>query len=95
MSVSDTGPSSYIVARKKIFYFFVIQLNLFQRTAVIRFMAGIYHVFIADWLMRFPRDQFLFIRLEDFSEDVEGHMRNIFDFLELGKIILFNNTLVK
>lgn len=50
-----------------------------------RIVEGMYSVFIEDWLRIFRRDQIMFIRSEDFSEDVESHMRRIFAFLGVGK----------
>ena len=32
-----------------------------------------------------PRDQFLFLRTEDFKKDTRGHMEIIFKFLALGQ----------
>ena len=45
-----------------------------------------YSVFVEDWLRIFTRDQIMFLRNEDYSEDVEGHMIKIFNFLDVGKL---------
>ncbi|PVD24221.1 hypothetical protein C0Q70_14691 [Pomacea canaliculata] len=54
--------------------------------AVVRIVEGMYSVFIEDWLRIFRRDQIMFIRSEDFSEDVESHMRRIFAFLGVAPL---------
>ncbi|KAK7471387.1 hypothetical protein BaRGS_00035939 [Batillaria attramentaria] len=50
-----------------------------------RILVGVYHVFIADWLLRIPRDQIYIIRLEDFSADVTAGMTKVFAFLDLAQ----------
>ena len=44
-----------------------------------------YSVFVEDWFRIFTRDQVMVMRNEDYSEDVEGHMIDVFAFLEVGK----------
>ena len=47
---------------------------------------SLYAVFISDWLRLFPREQFLFLRMEDYMEDRVPHIREIVSFLEFGNI---------
>ena len=51
----------------------------------IRILEGMYSVFLEDWFRIFTRDQVLVLRNEDYSEDVEGHIIKVFNFLDVGK----------
>ncbi|KAK2150411.1 hypothetical protein LSH36_406g02080 [Paralvinella palmiformis] len=46
---------------------------------------SMYEIFIRDWLAVFPRDQFLFLRMEDYMESRVPNVKAIFEFLGLGK----------
>ncbi|KAL8586607.1 hypothetical protein ACOMHN_040115 [Nucella lapillus] len=48
----------------------------------LRLHVGVYSVFIEDWLLRLPRDQMLFIRLEDVHRGARV-MPTVFQFLGL------------
>lgn len=50
----------------------------------IRLSEGMYPVFLEDWFRVFPREQILIIRFEDYIKDVQGHLQQVFDHLELG-----------
>ena len=50
-----------------------------------RIVEGMYSVFMEDWLRIFRRDQMMIMRNEDYSDDVEGHMIDIFSFLNVCK----------
>ncbi|KAL8611653.1 hypothetical protein ACOMHN_065131 [Nucella lapillus] len=54
--------------------------------AVIRIIEGMYSVFMEDWLRIFSRDQMLVLRNEDYSDDIEGHMLKVFNFLDVAKL---------
>ncbi|KAK7504791.1 hypothetical protein BaRGS_00003819, partial [Batillaria attramentaria] len=58
----------------------------FSRPVSCRPIVGIYYVYIQDWLLRFPRDQMYFVRLEDLSANVTGEMTKIFAFLKLDPV---------
>lgn len=47
---------------------------------------GLYDVFVKDWLAVFPREQFLFIRTEDYQARPLETMRNITQFLGMGEM---------
>ncbi|XP_076446286.1 carbohydrate sulfotransferase 15-like [Babylonia areolata] len=49
----------------------------------IRLFIGVYSVFVEDWLLRFPRDQMLFIRLEDVQSGADT-VPAVFRFLGLA-----------
>ncbi|XP_076446973.1 carbohydrate sulfotransferase 15-like [Babylonia areolata] len=49
----------------------------------IRLFIGMYSVFVEDWLLRFPRDQMLFIRLEDVQSGADT-VPAVFRFLGLA-----------
>ncbi|XP_053404995.1 carbohydrate sulfotransferase 15-like [Mercenaria mercenaria] len=50
-------------------------------TEIVMLRAGVYHVFIKDYLKTFPRDQVLIQRLEDIAADTEGSTRRTYKFL--------------
>ncbi|XP_076468882.1 carbohydrate sulfotransferase 15-like [Babylonia areolata] len=54
--------------------------------AVIRIIEGMYSVFMEDWLRIFRRDQMMIIRNEDYSDDIEGHILDAFNFLEVSSL---------
>lgn len=65
-----------VSSRVLLFFFFLSQL---------RFVEGMYSVFLEDWLRIFSRDQIMVMRNEDYHEDVEGHIMEIFRFLGVSK----------
>ncbi|XP_048775749.1 carbohydrate sulfotransferase 15-like [Ostrea edulis] len=56
------------------------------RTVHVRLRLGMYVVYIQQWLQRFPRDQFLFVRLEDYARRTRFVLDNIFNFLQMGPV---------
>ncbi|PVD31048.1 hypothetical protein C0Q70_10325 [Pomacea canaliculata] len=52
----------------------------------VRLRVGIYHVYLAEWLKVFPRDQILVIRLEDYAKNLKQTTRRVYDFLGLRKL---------
>ena len=56
---------------------------------VARLRMGLYALFIRDWLAVFPKEQFLFLRLEDYKADTE-HVLNeqVFPFLSYKPTVL-------
>ncbi|XP_071947576.1 carbohydrate sulfotransferase 15-like [Antedon mediterranea] len=51
-----------------------------------RIFLGFYDVFVTDWLRSFPRNQFLFLRLEDWKKDCVNILPEVFEFLSVGPI---------
>lgn len=49
-----------------------------------------YPIFLEDWLRIFPPEHFMIIRYEDYVQDIEGHLKNVFEFLGLGKWFFFS-----
>ncbi|KAL3846538.1 hypothetical protein ACJMK2_017517 [Sinanodonta woodiana] len=49
-----------------------------------RIRVGLYAIHIADWFRVFSRHQFLFLKTEDYIQDVRGTLVKVFDFLQLG-----------
>ena len=50
-----------------------------------KFLVGLYYVHIKKWLQFFPRDQFLFLRMEDMVADFASTMAQTLDFLRLDR----------
>ena len=51
-----------------------------------KFYIGLYYVHIKKWLEFFPREQFLFLRMEDMVANFTAAMAEIMDFLELKEV---------
>lgn len=51
-----------------------------------RLTIGMYHIHIRKWLQFFPRDQFLFLRMEDFISDPFMTMQRLTVFLDISPI---------
>ncbi len=51
-------------------------------------VRSIYEIHLAEWLQVFPREQFLFIQLEDYFRDRVSYIRKVVDFLKLSKCTL-------
>jgi len=49
---------------------------------------GFYREHIERWFAHFPREQFLFLRFEDFVTDVNAGMRQVFEFLGCSPITI-------
>jgi hypothetical protein len=50
--------------------------------------AGIYYIFVKDWLSAFPREQMHLVRFEDYISDRDNVINDLFAFLGLGEYIL-------
>ncbi|KAK2156013.1 hypothetical protein LSH36_224g07039, partial [Paralvinella palmiformis] len=48
-------------------------------------IGGMYHVFIEHWLSVFPREQFLFIKSEDYFNNRTATLLEVFSFLQTDK----------
>lgn len=48
-----------------------------------RIHLGFYPIFLKDWFRVFPREQFLILRTEDYSEQIEAHLKQLYSFLGL------------
>lgn len=46
---------------------------------------GLYVIYLQDWLDVFPKEQFLFIKSEDYFKDRYTTIRDIQSFLNIGK----------
>ncbi len=54
---------------------FVFQSNIIR--------ASLYYVYLSDWLSVYPRDQFLFIKSENYFNNRSETLREVFKFLGL------------
>ena len=48
-----------------------------------------YGNYLLEWLDVFSLEQFLVIKTEEYKQDIAGHLKKIFKFLELGKFLWF------
>ena len=60
-----------------------------------RMSISMYIVFIEKWLEHFKREQFLFLRLEDYDDSPSDYMKKVFNFLELDDPDDWNSILTK
>ena len=51
-----------------------------------KMMVGLYHVHLSKWLQFYPKEQFLFLRMEDISTDPHSLMTKITDFLGVAPV---------
>ena len=58
----------------------------YQKETRGRAAIALYHLYIEDWFRYFPRNNFLFIKSEDYFADVRGNLKNVFSFLDLPAI---------
>ncbi|XP_076446322.1 carbohydrate sulfotransferase 15-like [Babylonia areolata] len=56
--------------------------HYWAKCSAIRLYIGLYSVYVEDWLLRFPRDQMLFVRMEDVRGGADT-VPTVFRFLEL------------
>lgn len=59
-----------------------------------RLSIGLYVLYLEKWLEHFALSQFLVLRLEDYETDPRGHMKRVFDFLQLGEPQDWNRVLL-
>ena len=50
-------------------------------------IPGMYAIFIADWLQVFPRQQFLFIKFENYVTNKVRELNKVTNFLNTGEKI--------
>eukprot|EP01038_Epipyxis_sp_PR26KG_P007166 gene7166-9769_t len=50
-----------------------------------RISIGLYSLYLEKWLEHFSPDQFLILRLEDFSTNPKAYLKRVFDFLDVGE----------
>ncbi|XP_013416168.1 carbohydrate sulfotransferase 15-like isoform X1 [Lingula anatina] len=50
---------------------------------IVRLRVGLYHVYVNDYLRVFPRDQLLFLRLEDYHNNMNESLNRVYNFLGL------------
>ena len=53
-------------------------------------IPGIYAVFVNDWLKVFPREQFHFIRFENYKRNKTQEVDRVLKFLDTGKSVRYN-----
>ncbi|VDI11644.1 [heparan sulfate]-glucosamine 3-sulfotransferase 3 [Mytilus galloprovincialis] len=51
-----------------------------------RIHVGFYAVYLKEWLKVFPKEQILFLRTEDYAENIKGTLKQIFKFLQLEEL---------
>ncbi|KAJ8029812.1 Carbohydrate sulfotransferase 15 [Holothuria leucospilota] len=60
----------------------------------VRLHIGLYSVFAKDWLQRYPRNQIMFLRLEDWKAKCTEILPKIFAFLKVGKLSAVKKLLI-
>lgn len=55
-----------------------------SKAGLVRIQVGIYYAHIVKWLKFFPKDQFLFLRLEDMAVDPYTTLKKVSDFLGIS-----------
>eukprot|EP01038_Epipyxis_sp_PR26KG_P008159 gene8159-11043_t len=50
-----------------------------------RISIGLYSLYLEKWLEHFSPDQFLVLRLEDYSTNPKAYLMRVFDFLQVGE----------
>ncbi|KAK2148311.1 hypothetical protein LSH36_503g04026 [Paralvinella palmiformis] len=66
----------------------ILQIPTRRKTNILKrsVIASLYYIFIKNWLSVFPRDQFVFIKSEDYFNDRTFVIMEIIDFLQLSKL---------
>jgi N-acetylgalactosamine 4-sulfate 6-O-sulfotransferase len=59
------------------------QSTLFYDCAKLRLTSNFYFIHIQRWLKIFPREQFLFLTLEEIIKDLYGVMKQIWEFIDV------------
>ncbi len=49
--------------------------------------AGMYSVFLKDWMSVFPRSQFLILKAEDYYSNMAAALRQVFKFLDVNPFV--------
>ncbi len=49
-----------------------------------RMQAGLYYIYLLDWLKIFPHNQLLVLRAEDYRWSTAEQLKSVFHFLGLG-----------
>ncbi|XP_046546410.1 carbohydrate sulfotransferase 15-like [Haliotis rubra] len=60
-----------------------------------RIFIGYYSVFMKEWLNVFSRKHFLILRTEDYNSDMEGTLREVYDYLKLDYTEDFLNKIAR
>ncbi|XP_076455667.1 carbohydrate sulfotransferase 15-like [Babylonia areolata] len=60
--------------------------TLMKSLPELRIQENVYPVLMEDWLRVVPRDQFLFLRFEDYREDMGTQLRKVYSFLGLDSL---------
>ncbi len=57
--------------------------------------AGMYSVFLKDWMSVFPRSQFLILKAEDYYSDMTASLTQVFKFLDVHPYVADINVTMK
>ncbi|KAK3107501.1 hypothetical protein FSP39_015930, partial [Pinctada imbricata] len=61
---------------------------ILNKAMPVRLRLGMYHVYIEEWFKRFPQEQILILRLEDYAKDMPSVLRRVFDYLQMSKLYI-------
>ena len=49
--------------------------------------AGLYAVFVSDWIKVFPRERFIFLKADDVKTNMKDSLEDLFEFMPIGKSV--------
>lgn len=58
-----------------------------------RLSIGLYVLYLEKWLEHFSPQQFLVLRLEDYEADPKAYMKRVYDFLDVGEPLNWDNVI--
>ena len=57
---------------------------IYDSNPQVRLYIGFYYIHFREFFKYFPKDQFIILKLEDYSSHMPDSLAKIFDFLGLG-----------
>ncbi|XP_072026446.1 carbohydrate sulfotransferase 15-like [Amphiura filiformis] len=73
-----------IASHRTCAYSHIDEIN--EKLPLVRLNIGLYSVYVRDWLKVFPRDQLMFLRLEDWHDMCPEILPKVYTFLELASL---------
>ena len=67
-----------------------VYARLPQSDLLRRLRIGLYHIHLQTWITAFPADELMIVRLEDYSQNTDKVLQDIFHFLDVKQIQMEN-----